>query len=100
MKNDNKKQFNENQAEPMTEEQQGELLEKFDNESVVRKFANKKMAVTVSLIAILYSLFHLYITFNPIPTLQQRALHVAVGMGLIFLIYPTTKKQDRIIFHD
>ncbi len=95
MKNDNKKQFNENQAEPMTEEQQGELLEKFDNESVVRKFANKKMALTVSLIAILYSLFHLYITFNPIPTLQQRALHVAVGMGLIFLIYPTTKKQDR-----
>jgi TRAP transporter 4TM/12TM fusion protein len=76
-------------------DKQAEILEKYDAESKIRKFASNKIVVAVSLFAILYSLFHLYITFNPMPALQQRAIHVAAGLALIFLLYPTTKKQDR-----
>lgn len=76
-------------------EKQTEILEKFDSESKVRKFSSKRIIVVVSAIAVLYSLFHLYITFNPMPTLQQRAIHVAVGIAVIFLLYPLTSKQDR-----
>lgn len=83
------------EADVITEEQQAEILEKFDSESKVRKFSNKKVVIVVSVFAILYSLFHLYITFNPMPTLQSRAIHVSFGIALIFLLYPTTKKQDR-----
>ena len=83
------------ETEVLTEEQQNAILEKFDTESKVRKFSSKKIVVIVSAIAIFYSLFHLYITFNPMPTLQQRAIHIAVGMALIFLIYPTHNKQNR-----
>lgn len=83
------------QAESLTAEQQSELLEKFDAESKVRKPRNKKIILFVSVIAIFYSLFHLYITFYPMPALQQRAVHVAIGIALIFLIYPTHGKQDR-----
>lgn len=87
----------ENHAEMdvLTEEQQAALLEKFDTESKVRKFSGKKVAFFVSAIAILYSLYHLYITFYPMPALQQRAVHVAIGISLIFLIYPTYSRQDR-----
>lgn len=81
--------------EEISEDKKQQILEKFDAESKVRKFVNKKTIIFVSILAILYSLFHLYITFNPMPTLQQRAIHVAAGIALIFIIYPTTKKQNR-----
>ncbi|WP_420795526.1 TRAP transporter permease [Halalkalibacillus sediminis] len=60
------------------------------------------MIYFVFMLAIAYSAFHLYITFNPLPALQQRSLHVAFGLALIFLIYPTFAKQDRakIPFYD
>ena len=83
------------ETEVLSDEQQQEILEKFDTESNVRKFTGKKILFFVSLIAIMYSVYHLYVTFNPLPTLQQRALHVSIGLALIFLIYPAYKKQDR-----
>ncbi|QHJ69167.1 TRAP transporter permease [Planococcus halotolerans] len=72
-----------------------EILEKYDVDAKVRKFKNRKLVLLVAAIAIAYSLFHLYVTFNPLPALQARSIHVAVGMALIFLVYPTFKKQDR-----
>lgn len=72
-----------------------EILEKYDRESVTRHSMNKFSTYVIASIAILYSIFHLYITFNPLPELMQRSIHVAVGVALIFLIYPATKKSDR-----
>lgn len=72
-----------------------EILEKYDVDAKVRKFTNRKLVLIVAAIAIAYSLYHLYVTFNPLPALQARSIHVAVGMALIFLVYPTFKKQDR-----
>ncbi|RXT09095.1 TRAP transporter permease [Ammoniphilus sp. CFH 90114] len=72
-----------------------EILEKFDRESVVRTLTNNKLALFVSGLAIIYSLFHLYNTYFPMPELKQRAIHVGLGVALIFLIYPAGKKSTR-----
>ncbi|CAD2076039.1 C4-dicarboxylate ABC transporter [Phocicoccus schoeneichii] len=72
-----------------------EVLEKYDRDSTTRVFKSKHVAMIVSIIAVFYSLFHIYIVFNPIPTLQARAIHVAVGLALIFLLYPIFKTSDR-----
>ncbi len=80
-----------------------EILEKYDRESKTRNFDNRKLlAWIVAIVAIAYSIYHLWIQFNPIPALQQRSVHVAVGLALIFLIYPTFSKQNRtkIPFYD
>lgn len=70
-------------------------LEKFDRESRVRKIKHKPIGIAIAILAILYSLFHVYVTFNPLPALLQRSIHLSFGMALIFLIYPTFKKQNR-----
>lgn len=72
-----------------------EILEKYDRESVTRTPASSTVRKLIALIAVLYSLFHVYITFFPLPTLIQRSIHVAVGCALIFLIYPPAKKSSR-----
>nr|WP_289039518.1 TRAP transporter permease [uncultured Allobacillus sp.] len=73
-----------------------EILEKYDRESKIRNFDNKKLfAWIVFIIGIAYSIYHLWIQFNPIPALQQRSVHVAIGLALIFLLYPTYAKQNR-----
>ncbi|NLY79857.1 MAG: TRAP transporter permease [Lysinibacillus sp.] len=79
-----------------------EVLEKYDTDSKVRKYNSKKLIIFVSNLGILYSLFHLYTTFNPLPTLLMRSIHLLFAMGLVFLIYPTFGKQrrDRIPFYD
>lgn len=85
-----------------TAAQQQEILEKFDRESITRKVSNKYVKWFIAAICILYALFHLYITFNPMPALLQRAVHVGVGFALIFLIYPATKRgsRDRVAWYD
>lgn len=80
---------------PSAEKQQ-EILEKFDRESITRHLKNKKLGWVIAALAIAYSLFHLYTTFNPMPALLQRAIHVGLGFALIFVIYPATKKSSRL----
>ncbi|MBT2583899.1 TRAP transporter permease [Planococcus sp. ISL-109] len=79
-----------------------EVLEKYDTDAKVRKLKNRNFAFLIAAIAIAYSVFHLWVTFNPMPALQARSIHVAVGMGLVFLVYPSFRKQDRtrIPFYD
>lgn len=81
--------------EPISEAKAQEILEKYDRESVTRNPTNSAVRFIIASIAILYSIFHLYITFNPMPELIQRSIHVAVGVALIFLIYPPAKKSSR-----
>lgn len=83
-----------NQVEQQTVNQQ-EILEKFDRESVVRTLANRNITRLIAGLAILYSLFHLYNTYYPMPELKQRAIHVGLGIALVFLIYPASKKSSR-----
>ena len=53
--------------EQLDEQQQQAILEKFDRESVTRSPSNKSVAWFIAAIAIFYSLFHLFITFNHYP---------------------------------
>ncbi|MBE2897230.1 TRAP transporter permease [Pasteurellaceae bacterium HPA106] len=78
------------------------ILEKFDRESVTRHLVAGVQQYLLVGIAIFYSLFHLYITFYPLPTLLQRAIHVGVGCLLIFLLYPVSKsaRRDKIAWFD
>lgn len=82
-------------ANAATADKQQEILEKFDRESITRNVSNRYVKWFIAAICIFYAIFHLYITFNPMPALLQRAIHVGVGFGLIFLIYPATKKGAR-----
>lgn len=85
-------------TEPLTTEaavNSQDILEKYDRESVTRNLKNKGIRHFTALIAVLYSLFHVYITFYPMPTLIQRSVHVAVGCALIFMIYPPSKRSSR-----
>ena len=81
--------------EQLDEQQQQAILEKFDRESVTRTPSNKSVAWFIAAIAIFYSLFHLFITFNPLPELIQRSAHVAIGLVLIFLLYPARQSSSR-----
>ncbi len=75
--------------------QQQEILEKFDRESVTRQPTNRSVLWFMSALAISYSLFHLFITYHPLPELIQRAAHVSIGLGLIFLLYPARQRTSR-----
>lgn len=73
-----------------------EIMEKYDAESRYRTFANKYIAIFVSLIAIAFSFYHLYTSaFGAPTTLKHRAIHVAFVLVLIFLLYPAGKKLNR-----
>lgn len=84
-----------NVTEALDDQQQQELLEKFDRASVTRNPINKSVRWFIAALAISYSLFHLYITFNPLPELIQRAAHVSIGLALIFLLYPARQASSR-----
>lgn len=84
-----------NAIEQLNEKEQQAILEKFDRESVTRHPTNKSVKWFIAAIAISYSLFHLFITFNPLPELLQRAAHVAIGLMLVFLLYPARSSTSR-----
>lgn len=72
-----------------------QVLEKYDKDAMTRKFDKKAVFWIVAVISVMYSLFHVYMVFNPMPALQQRSIHVAVGLVLVYMLYPMFKKQDR-----
>lgn len=90
------KSIKELEMEAMDEKKQQELLEKFDNESRVRSFTNRTMALFVKAFAIAVSLYHLYTAyFGTLVTLKHRSLHVAMILALAFVLYPAFKKSSR-----
>lgn len=83
-----------NEAPPA--ERQKELLEEYDSESRYRVFSGKAVATFVRILSILVALYHLYGAALGTPvTLKHRSLHVAMTLGLAFLLYPFGKKGDR-----
>lgn len=73
-----------------------DVLDKYSDESKMRHFSGRKItSMFVFIIAIAYSAYHLWLQFNPMPTLQQRSIHVAVGLALIFVLFPMTKNKSK-----
>lgn len=81
--------------EPQVAPDTQEVMEKYDRDSTTRQFDKKSVFWLVTIVAVLYSLFHLYMVFNPMPALQQRSIHVAVGLALVYMLYPMFKNQNR-----
>lgn len=78
------------------------ILEKYDSDAKTRQPKNKYISWFISIFAILFSIYHLYTTFHPLPTLQHLAVHLLFGLAIVFLLYPSFKKQNRrkIPFYD
>ncbi|ADO76580.1 TRAP transporter permease [Halanaerobium praevalens] len=73
--------------------QEDELLKKYDPKTDYRHYTGLA-AILVSTIAVSLSLFHLYTAgFGVLIALKQRAVHLGFIFTLIFLLYPTLKKQ-------
>lgn len=76
-----------------------EILKKFDKESDYRTLTGF-MARVIAAIAITFSVFQLYTAiFGVLDAMIQRSIHLAFGLCLIFLLYPTRKSWSRTKIH-
>jgi TRAP transporter 4TM/12TM fusion protein len=82
-------------VDEISEEEIQKVLEKYDADAAVRKHKSKSIVFMLAFMGIAFSLFHLWAIYNPLPTLIMRSVHLMFALGLVFLIYPTFKKQDR-----
>ncbi|WP_163099022.1 TRAP transporter permease [Peribacillus alkalitolerans] len=80
----------------LTEEQQQELLEKYDPEAGTRKLSGIiGWIVLIGLVS--FSIFQLYTSLFGILTAQlQRSIHLGFALALIFLLFPARRKNLKI----
>lgn len=75
----------------LSDEEQQEVLAKYDKESSFRKNTGK-WAWAITFIAVSLTVFHLYRALpqfgGPLVSIMQGAVHLGTAMGLIFLLYP------------
>ncbi|BCV24159.1 TRAP transporter permease [Gelria sp. Kuro-4] len=71
------------------------IVEEFQAESRFRRYTGV-WAKVISVIAIVMSAFHLYTAgFGTLQAMKQRSVHLAFVLGLIFLLYPASRKTAR-----
>jgi TRAP transporter 4TM/12TM fusion protein len=79
------------EREILTEEEQQEMLAKYDKESSYRQNTGQWKWV-ISFLAISLTVFHIWRAFpetgGPLVYLMQGAVHLGTALGLIFLLYP------------
>ncbi|SEH41971.1 TRAP transporter, 4TM/12TM fusion protein [Halobacillus karajensis] len=74
--------------------QKSGVAEKYDRESTTRINIAKPMALTISILAITLSLFHLYTSYaGSLVDIKQRSIHLYTLMTLGFLMYPFIRKR-------
>ncbi|WP_078409228.1 TRAP transporter permease [Priestia abyssalis] len=80
--------------ETLSEQQQQEILEKYDPEANTRKFTGVLAWIAYGgLLA--FSLFQLYTAIFGVYTAQiQRSIHLGFALALIFLLFPVSKKKE------
>lgn len=91
-------------GEQLTEEQQLEILQKYDPESNTRNLTGIfKIIVFAGLL--FFSLFQLYTSIGtPFTAYIQRSIHLGFALSLIFLLFPAFKKarekRNKVPFYD
>ena len=76
-----------------------EVLQKFDKESDKRNLTGMWDKL-ISFICIAFAVFQLYTaTFGVLDAHLQRAIHLAFGFSLIYLLYPGRKNWSRSVMH-
>ena len=59
------------------------------------------MAIFLTAVAVLTTVFHLYAAYGIVPTQQLRAIHVGLVLFLSFLMFPVSKRfRHRIVWWD
>ena len=88
--------------ETLTQEQQQELLEKYDIESNQRNPQNfMKYVIYIGLL--IFTLFQLYTAvYGQYPAQIQRTVHLGFALTFIFLLFPASRKlkKNSIPFYD
>lgn len=90
------------QEQNLSDEKMQELLSKYDIESRYKKYSGfLKWLVTIG--AISFSVFQLYTAiFGTLASQLQRSVHLGFALGLIFLLFPISKKvsKTKLPFYD
>ncbi|MFD1064611.1 TRAP transporter permease [Oceanobacillus locisalsi] len=94
--------MSEKEKDQLTEQEQQELLEKYDAESKTRNLKGK-LAHIVFLGLIAFSIFQLYTgIFGQLTAYIQRTIHLGFALSLIFLLFPAVRgmRKDKIPWYD
>lgn len=78
------------------EQEQIDIIEKYDKEQKTRSFDSKALVKMVFWISIIISLYHFITSFAGAPaTLKHRSLHVSMMLFMSFILYPFSDKSSR-----
>lgn len=78
----------------MSQQEMNELIAKYDKESSFRQFAGPMKWITFVLL-VLFSVYQLSSSlFLTLPPQIHRPIHLAFGLGLVFLLYSGRSKSD------
>ncbi|MBY7144877.1 TRAP transporter permease [Virgibacillus sp. NKC19-3] len=85
----------ENNSNQMTEEQQEEIMQKYDAEANTRT-SKGWIGYVVFFGLIAFSLFHIYTgVFGQFTAYIQRTVHLGFALSLVFLLFPARRKTKR-----
>lgn len=78
------------------------MKEIIDDEGLLKRIEPKgRMGVIVTVLAVAFSLFHLYTSyFGILPAIQHRAVHLTFVLVLLFLLFPSARGRLRAKFYN
>src|SRR6202165_2841943 len=86
---------------PLSEEQKRRLEEFIEEEERALNRYKGTLAVVMTGLAVVMSVFHLYAAVGIVPAYILRPVHVAFALGLVFLLFPTLKRfRHRLMWWD
>ena len=86
---------------PLTEEQKKRLEAYLEEEEGALNRYKGWLAVTMTALAVVMSLFHLYAAVEIVPAYILRPVHVAFALALVFLLFPVAKRfRHRLMWWD
>src|SRR5215210_4755904 len=86
---------------PLTAEQRRRLEEYMEEEEGALNKYQGPLAVTMTALAVVMSLFHLYAAVFIVPAYVLRPVHVAFALVLVFLLFPAMKRfRHRLMWWD
>src|ERR1700687_1667569 len=89
------------QEVPLSEEQKKRLEEFIEEEEGALNRYRGTLAVVMTALAVVMSVFHLYAAVGIVPAYILRPVHVAFALGLVFLLVPTLKRfRHRLMWWD
>jgi TRAP transporter 4TM/12TM fusion protein len=76
----------------LSEEARQRVEELIEEEEGVHNRYTGRLALLITALAVMMSLFHLYAAVEIVPAYQLRPIHVAFALTLVFLLFPAAKR--------